>query len=56
MRIQWQTADLGTVMRYFAKEFRPIEDNEEIVGVDYYIDVHKNTVVFELTIREKREN
>jgi hypothetical protein len=43
--------DLSAIMRAWAKDFT--HEDAEIVGTDYYIDVHRGKVCFILTLKRE---
>lgn len=44
---------LDSILRKFADDFAPIDDNREIMSVDYYVDTAKGKVAFVIYSQEK---
>jgi len=48
-----QTAKIDIIMREWAKGYKPLNDSQEIMSTEWYVDPVKGTVVFVLNMKEE---
>ena len=53
MRIEYNDFNLDTVVRYFAKDFKPKDGI--IYDFEYFIDPVKGKIIFKLVIKEDKK-